>query len=71
MKIIHRFKDVSKELEFSFELSTAKALSDSALTIVKDGKGYQADQILHIHTRVDFDTDTMTMLYFCDFIYQE
>ena len=70
MKIIHRFKDVSKELEFSFELPTAKALSDSALTIVRDGKGYQVDELMHSHTRVDFDDNTMTMLYFCDFIYQ-
>lgn len=69
MKVIHRFRDEAKRLEFSFELPTAKILG-GAITIVKDGIGYQVDELLHAHTRVDFDTDTVTMLYFCDFIYQ-
>ena len=64
MKIIHQFRDHRRYLEFNVELPSAKLLGGH-ITIVKDGIGYQVDELTHVHTRIDFDTDTMTMLYFC------
>lgn len=69
MKVIHRFRDEAKNLEFKFELPTAKILG-GAITIRKEGISYQVDELLHVHNKIDLDDDTMTMLYFCDFIMQ-
>lgn len=67
MKVIHRVRDEAKKIEFNIELASTKMLC-GAITIVKEGNSYQVDDLLCVHSRIDFDTDTMTMLYFCNLI---
>lgn len=67
MKVIHRIRDEAKKIEFLVDLPATKTIRGN-ITIVKDGTGYQVDRLICVHTRIDFDTDTATKLYFCDLI---